>query len=109
MGSGSALTEASLLLIRLLGPVDSITDRLATACEDRECPQGRVLSEDLNPVVMRSYVEFTVIWLSIVLEIFNSGLAFESKLHMELEEHGHQDSDDPVEHVGNLNDQVVLE
>ena len=91
------------------GPVDAVTRGLATAAEHREWPEHPINSEDLFPVALASDIVDTLPFDSFLLKVLNGGRVAESQRNVELEEHSHQNSDDGVKHVGDLDQYVPVQ
>ena len=58
------------------------------------------------PVLLRGDIVQTLVRVTLHLEILNSCLVGEGELDVELEEHGHQDTNHGIHHEGDLNDYV---
>ena len=98
-----------MVLVPIRRPVNSVSQGLTTAAEDRERPQPLVASEYLLPIFLITDVVEALIGLSLHLKVLNRGLVRQGELNVELEEHSHQDRNDAIEHVGDLNHNVLYQ
>ena len=95
-----------VIVLAVSGPVDTIAKGLTTAAKNWEGPQELVATKDLLPILLARNVIQTLVCISFHLKILNRGLVREGQFDVELEEHGHQDGNDAVQHVGYLDKQV---
>ena len=105
--SGGVLGALLVVFGSIGGPVDPITQRLTAAAEDGEGPQVAIAAEDLLPVLAARDVVQALVGVALHLQILDRRLVRQGQLDVELEEHGHQDGDDPVQHERHLDNDIL--
>ena len=105
--SGGRILCLFIVFRAVCWPIDSIAERLATAAEDWEGPKVAIATKDLFPILLRRDVIQALVWVSFHFKILDCRLIRQGKFNVELEEHGHQDSNDSIEHECDLNYNVL--
>jgi hypothetical protein len=101
------LSLSKLLLALDCWPVDAVAHWLAATAKDWEWVQPWICSKDLLPVLLTAHVIDTLKWLSELVQVLNSRLVLTAQHNVELEEGGHQTSDNDIEDKGNHNHDIV--
>ena len=108
VGGGGVLGALTLVVFGAVGgPVDPITQGLTAAAEDGEGPEVAIAAEDLLPVLAARDVVQALVGVALHLQVLDRCLVRQGQLDVELEEHGHQDGDDPVQHERHLDNDIL--